>query len=148
MIQVKTKILIKDNGPLSEGNCIHYNNNASKKGAKIGTSIKVSVSKMKPALNKDRGPSAILRETTKRPLLHSVLVIQTKTPAHRGDGSTLQFGCNSGVSIILKRTTTKKSYQLGFKRVSSAIPFELKNKAHMQKVKIASSIVKLTKHLL
>lgn len=150
MIQTKTKILIKDNSPLLEANCINYSNNSSsKKGAKIGSCIKISVSKIKSTLNKDRSASApALRETSIGRPLHSVLVIQTKALAHRGDGSTLQFNCNSGVSIILKKAGTKKSQQLGFKRVNSTIPFELKNKAHMQKVKIASSVVKLAKHLL
>ena len=149
MIQTKTTILIKDNSPLLEAYCIHYNSNSSKKGAKIGDCIKVSVSKMKPSLNKDRASSTpVLRETSIRRPLHNLLVIQTKALAHRGDGSTLQFSSNSGVSLVLKKAGAKKSHQLGFKRVNSTISFELKNKAHMQKVKIAPNVVKLAKHLL
>ncbi len=149
MIQTKTTILIKDNSPLLEAYCINYNSNSSKKGAKIGNCIKVSVSKMKATLNKDRASSApVLRETSIRRPLHNLLIIQTKALARRGDGSTLQFGSNSGVSIVLKKAGRRVGHQLGFKRVNSTISFELKNKAHMQKVKIASSVVKLAKHLL
>ena len=150
MIQTKTTILIKDNSPLLEAYCINYNSNSSKKAAKIGNCIKVSVSKIKATLNKDRASFApVLRETSiRRRPLHSLLVIQTKALAYRGDGSTLQFGSNSGVSIVLKKAGRRAGHQLGFKRVNTTISFELKNKAHMQKVKIASSVVKLAKHLL
>lgn len=148
MIQTKTKILITDNSALLEGYCINYNSNSSKKAVRIGGCIKVSVSKMKTNVNKERASStSILPEANMKRPLHSVLVIQTKAPANRADGSTVQFSANCGVSIILKKTGSKKSQQLAFQRVNSTIPFELKDKAHMQKVKIAFSVVKLAKHL-
>lgn len=43
--------------------------------------------------------------------LKDVIIIQTKKPIMRLDGSTLTFGMNSAVTVNLK----KKSFHLGFK---------------------------------
>ena len=149
MIQTKTKILIRDNSAFLEASCINYSKNSSSltKGAKIGNCIKASISKIKSNVNKGRGSGSFVRETNAKSSLQNLLVIQTKKPIYRGDGSTLQFAFNSGVSIILKKVKAKKAYQLGFKRINSTIPFELKDKTRMQKLKAVLATVKLAKHL-
>jgi ribosomal protein L14 len=143
MIQTKTKILIKDNSDFLNANCINSN---IKRGATIGGCIKVSVSKMKPGSNLST-PLKNAPDNAKQSL-QNLLIVQTKAPILRADGSSLHFNCNSGVSILLKKTGTKRQYQLGFKRINTAVPFELKNKGYIQKLKGAPNVIKLAKHLL
>jgi ribosomal protein L14 len=141
MIQTKTKILIKDNSDFLNANCINSN---IKRSATVGSCIKVSVSKMKP------GSSLSISSKTEnaKQSLQNLLIVQTKAPILRADGSSLHFNCNSGVSILLKKAGTKRQHQLGFKRINTAVPFELKNKGYMQKLKGVPNVIKLAKHLL
>ena len=143
MIQTKTKILIKDNSDFLNANCINSN---VKRGATVGNCIKVSVSKMKPgsslSISLKNAP-----ENAKQSL-QNLLIVQTKAPILRADGGSLHFNFNSGVSIFLKKAGTKRQHQLGFKRINTAVPFELKNKRCIQKLKGVANVIKLAKHLL
>lgn len=143
MIQTKTKILVKDNSDFLKAHCI---NSGAKKNARVGNCIKASVFKMKPSSSF----STSLKNTpenAKQSLQH-LLIVQTKAPILRADGSSLQFNFNSGVSITLKKTGTKKQHLLGFKRINTAVPFELKNREFIQKLKGVPNVIKLAKHLL
>lgn len=143
MIQIKTEILIKDNSDFLKANCI---NSGLKRSAKVGSCIKVSISKIKSNSLK----SSFLKNTVEnaKQNLQNLLIVQTKAPVVRADGSSLHFNFNSGVSISLKKTGTKKQHQLRFKRINTAVPFELKNKEYMQKLKGVSNVIKLAKHLM
>lgn len=143
MIQTKTKILIKDNSEFLKASCI---NSGIKRNATVGNCIKVSVFKMKPGSSL----STSLKNTpenAKQSLQH-LLIVQTKAPILRGDGSSLHFDFNTGVSILLKKAGIKRQHQLGFKRINTAVPFELKNKEFIQKLKGVPNVIKLAKHLL
>ena len=143
MIQTKTKIVIKDNSDFLKANCI---NSLLGGGAKVGSCVKVSILKMKSGSNE----SISLKNAsvnTRRPL-KSTLIVQTRAPIIRADGSSLHFNSNSGVSISLKKTGIRKQHQLGFKRINTAVPFELKNKEYTQKLKGVPNVIKLAKHLL
>lgn len=143
MIQTKTKILVKDNSDFLNAICI---NSGVKRSATVGSSIKASIYKMKSGLNiKTSLKNAA--ENAKQSLQY-LLIVQTKTPIVRADGSSLHFYSNSGVSILLKKTGTKRQHLLGFKRINTAVPFELKNREYMEKIKGAPNVIKLAKHLL
>lgn len=141
MIHAKTKILIKDNSDFLNAICISSN---IKRGATVGSCIKVSISKMKPGLSLGISSKA---ENAKQSL-QNLLVVQTKAAILRADGGSLHFNCNSGVSILLKKAGTKRQHQLGFKRINTAVPFELKNKIYIQKLKGVPNVITLAKHLL
>lgn len=143
MIQIKTKIVIKDNSEFLKAYCI---NSGVKKSAAVGSCVKVSVSKTKPSSSF----SSSLKNAPEsaKQSLQSLLVVQTKAPILRADGSSLHFNFNSGVSILLKKAGTKRQHQLGFKRINTAVPFELKNKVYIEKLKGVPNVIKLAKHLL
>lgn len=143
MIQTKTKILIKDNSDFLNAYCI---NCGVKQNARVGNSIKVSVYKMKTGLSQSTSLKN-LADNTKQSL-QNLLIVQTKAPIRRADGSSLHFNFNSAISIVLKKASTRKQHQLGFKRINTAVPFELKNKEYIQKIKGVPNLIKLAKHLL
>jgi ribosomal protein L14 len=142
MIQTKTKILIKDNSDFLNASCI---NSGVKKSATVGSCIKVSVSKMKPGSSLS---TSLKNAPEAKQSLQNLLIVQTKAPISRADGSSLHFNFNSGVSILFKKAGTKRQHQLGFKRINTAVPFELKNKEYIQKLKGVPNVIKLAKHLL
>jgi ribosomal protein L14 len=143
MIQTKTKILIKDNSDFFKASCI---NSGVKRSATVGSCIKVSVSKMKPGSSLSTSLKNNALEAKQS--LQNLLIVQTKAPILRADGSSLHFNFNSGVSILLKKAGTKRQHQLGFKRINTAVPFELKNKEYIQRLKGVPNVIKLAKHLL
>lgn len=142
MIQTKTKILIKDNSDFFKASCI---NSGVKICATVGSCIKVSVSKMKPGSSLS---TSLKNSPEAKQSLQNLLIVQTKAPILRADGSSLHFNFNSGVSILLKKAGTKRQHQLGFKRINTAVPFELKNKEYIQRLKGVPNVIKLAKHLL
>jgi ribosomal protein L14 len=149
MINSKTKILIKDNSDFLEANCINSGAKSSRKGAKIGQCVKASVSKLRVSSSEKSGlTSASRKEGSSKHSLQNVLIVQTKAPICRGDGSTIQFNSNSGVSILFKKAGLKKQHQLGFKRVNTAVSYELKNKIYAQELTVISSVIKLARQLL
>lgn len=150
MIQTQTKITIKDNSDFLEGQCINYVKKNIKKAAKIGHCVKVSISKVKPTglhsqEYKKAGGGKTSMVNIKKNSLQDLLIVQVKAPTRRKDGSTIQFNSNCGVCVIFKPL---KQHQLGFKRVNTTVPFELKNKVYAQKFKAAYNVIKVAKNLL
>jgi ribosomal protein L14 len=142
MIQIKTKILIKDNSDFLKASCIY---SGIKRSATVGSCIKVSVSKMKSGWSLS---TSLKNAPEAKQSLQHLLIVQTKAPILRADGSSLHFNFNSGVSILFKKAGTKRQHLLGFKRINTAVPFELKNKEYTQRLKGVPNVIKLAKHLL
>ena len=140
MIQPKTKILIKDNSGFLKGYCI--NTYPRNKGAKVGHCLKVAITKSKNPFSQ---PS-LTRSTPKDSLTH-LLIIQTKSPITRHDGSIIRFNSNTGVCIVFKKTF-KNRIQLGFRRINTALPFELRKRSHWQSFQGTFNIIKLAKSLI
>lgn len=160
MIQVQTKILIKDNSGLLQGKCINTSrNNSANSAAKVGHVVKVSITKAKSkanALRKQGVPARKAagkqqnRDLSTKGSLQTLLLIQTKKPLIRYDGSSVKFNTNSAVCVVLKAATgtaSKQRLQLGFKRINSTLPFELKNKVHWQTFGGTLNVIKLAKSL-
>lgn len=150
MIQVQTQVLIKDNSGLLRGKCIN-SITAPNTTAKVGHAIKVTITKAKskasPIISKAKQQSRLFQRSSKGSL-QTLLVIQTKKPIIRYDGSTVKFNTNSAVSVGLKASSSKQRLQLGFKRINSTVPFELKNKVHWQAFGPTLNLIKLAKSLL
>lgn len=143
MIQRKTKIVIKDNSGFLKSYCI--NSHPRNKGARVGHSLKVAITKSKNALSQSsssRGSSPSQKEC-----VTNLLIIHTRCPISRYDGSFIRFHYNSGVSILLKKTL-KNPIQFGFKRINTALPFELRKRSHWQGFQGTLNITKLAKSLI
>jgi ribosomal protein L14 len=110
MIQNQTEILIKDNSGLLLGRTI----NAGNTGGSVGARIKVAVLKSK-ATSK--------RKSSKRNVLQDLILIQTKKVVLRNDGSSVKFDGNKGVCVSVG---SRAKLQLGFKRINTTVPIELK----------------------
>lgn len=153
MIQTQTKIVIKDNSDFLQGKCINYTPRIARGAATIGDLIKVTILKTK----KSKSPiSRALNTTTGakgKSSLQDLLIIQTKKPIYRKDGSTVKFDFNCGVCISFKGITSsiggvgKKRLQLGFKRINTTTTLELKNftRAPLHQFKGAYNLIKLSK---
>lgn len=149
MIQVQTQIVIKDNSGFLRGKCINSMTPAAT-AAKVGNAIKVSITKAKAKATAGtamrKGPGKQQAHSSKGSL-QTLLIIQTKKPIIRYDGSTVKFNCNSGVSVGLNPGSNKQRLQFGFKRINSTVPFELKNKVHWQAFGGTLNLIKLAKSL-
>ena len=130
MIQNQTEIYVKDNSGILKGRCI----NAGKTHQSVGARVKVTVSKAKVASK---------QKSFKRTGLQDLLIIQTKKSIVRKDGSTLMFNGNKGVCVSL---TSRTKLQLGFKRINTAVVFELK-KSYSLKSGLSHNLMKLAKGL-
>jgi ribosomal protein L14 len=147
MLQIQTKILIKDNSGLLQGKIIN-SGRAIKRNATVGNSIKIAVTraKSKAGLGKNIKTSSRV-QTSSKGQLQDLLIIQTKKIILRNDGSTVKFDSNSGVCISF-RSAHKKLLQFGFKRINTSVPFELKKHSHWQTFKGSYNLIKLAKNLL
>lgn len=129
MIQNQTEILVKDNSGVLKGRCI----NKGKRYASAGARIKVAVLKTKAAYKQ--------KKAFKKNALQDLLLIQTKKALIRHDGSTLTFNGNKGVCI----TQGQRGLQLGFKRINTAVPFEVKQSSAFKQGLSAKNLIKLAK---
>lgn len=162
MINVKTKIFIKDNSGLLVAKCINTRTNGrANNAAKVGHVVKVTITKAKSkastlrkqetrkAANKQQN-----RDLSAKGSLQTLLLIQTKKPVIRYDGSSVKFNTNSALCVHLKAArgaatvTTKQHLVLGFKRINSCLPFELKNKVYWQAFGGTINLIKLAKSLI
>jgi ribosomal protein L14 len=123
-IQTRTEIIIKDNSGLLKGRVINCKANAT-----VGSKLKLAITKTK---SKDQASKKKLQD---------VLIIQTKKPLIRLDGSTVSFSNNSAVTINL----TRFKLVLGFKRIPSCVPFEVK--CSKSDFKGGANIIKLARAL-
>jgi large subunit ribosomal protein L14 len=155
MIQTQTKILIKDNSDFLEGKCINYTPRIARGAATIGDLIKVTILKTKKSKSPISRSLNTMTGAKGKSSLQDLLIIQTKKPIYRKDGSTVKFDFNCGVCISFKGITSssigggvgKKRLQLGFKRINTTTTLELKNftRAPLQQFKGAYNLIKLSK---
>ena len=135
MIQNRTKILIKDNSGLLKGTVI----NSKPRRRVLGHHVKLVITKAKlKTTGSKRGVQSKVSQ------LQDALIIQTNNRIQRYDGSGLRFSSNCGVSI----TTNKRKLNLGFKRIATSCPFEIKRLNNQSAFKGSYNIMKLAKNLL
>jgi ribosomal protein L14 len=132
MIHKGTQIQIKDNSGVLSGICI---NTYTKCWAAIGDPLSITITKAKT-----RGHGKKTGSKSKGQI-QELLVIQTKKRLNRLDGSSLKFGCNSGVCV----SKGGGKSQLGFKRINTSVPFELKKRN--PQVPVGNNLIKLAKNL-
>ena len=117
MIQRKTKLTLKDNSGFLTGICI----NTPAKWQALGGLVTLALIQRKKAKLKLKGA----KPKSNKSLTNAVL-IQTKKSWVRYDGSSLKFSSNSCATLAHSGGRGDKKLMLGFKRISTYVPFELK----------------------
>jgi large subunit ribosomal protein L14 len=145
MLQTQSRITIKDNSGLLRGKII---NSGRSLHPVVGNCVKATITRAKSKSNL-KGTSAGLKQARSvKGQLQDLLIIQTRKQLQRYDGSSIKFDSNSAVSISFKGAQKKKRLQFGFKRINTAVPFELKKRNHWQSFKGSYNLIKLAKNLL
>jgi ribosomal protein L14 len=136
MIQQASSIIIKDNSGFLLAKCIMVKKTGNKSGV-LGDSVKVAIKKAK--MNRSNKSQKDKANTSMRSSLQTLVLIQTKKPVQRLDGSRIRFAQNAGVVVNEKN----RKVQLGFKRVTTPLCFELKKKPQGQLniLKLARSLI-------
>ena len=133
MIQKGTYIKVKDNSGVLSGKCI---NTYKKRVAAYGELLTLGATKVKTKLGGSK-KNAFKAQPQKQALL----VIQSRKLVCRLDGSSLKFNSNCGVTI----SKSGLKPQLGFKRINTCVPFELKK--HNAGIPFGNNLIKLAKNL-
>lgn len=131
MVQNETEIFVKDNSGALKGRCI----NAGKQHQAVGAKIQIAILKTK-AITKKKG--------LKRKAIQDLLLIQTKKTIVRNDGSTIAFNGNKGVCV----STGARGLQLGFKRINTSVPLELRRSHSLRLGLSPLNLMKLAKNVL
>lgn len=135
MIQNQTEISIKDNSGILKGRVV----NSKHKTCTLGQNVKIVITKARQIHNKPKTHVGHNHGSQ----LQDALIIQTNCRINRLDGSGLRFYNNSGVSV----TINKRKLVLGFKRIPSCVPFEIKRINSQSAFKGSYNIMKLAKSL-
>ena len=132
MLINQSELLIKDNSGILKARVL------DNKASKLGSLVKMVITKTKPKSKKGK-----TFKQTFDTHIHG-LIIQTKAPYCRYDGSSVRFSSNSACVLNLKN----RKFTLGFKRIVSSVPFELLRVNNNNKFKGSSNLMKLAKYLL
>ena len=122
MIQQESRLLVTDNSGAKEILCIRVLGGSKRRYAKVGDVIVGSV--------KDASPNGAVK---KKAVVRAV-VVRTKHPILRQDGSTLKFDDNAAVLIDeskLPRAT----------RIFGPVPRELRDKGYSRIVSLAPEVL-------
>lgn len=144
MLQPRSNISIKDNSGLIRGKIIP---NRVLTKCKIGHSVKVTVTRAKSKASLKGSKTGLKQPMSAKGQLQDLIIIQTRKQLQRYDGSTIKFDTNSGVSINFKGGQRKR-LQLGFKRINTSVPFELKKHRSSFNHAFSFNLIKLAKNLL
>ncbi|CUM64830.1 uncharacterized protein PRCAT00002445001 [Priceomyces carsonii] len=128
MIYLKTLLNVIDNSGAQVAECIKVLRHGPRNFAKVGDEITVVVKQAKPLLSEITGQSANNR--VKRRDICRAIVVRTKAPYRRPDGSTVRFDDNACVLI------NKNGDPLGT-RVSSLVAKELRDLKYNKIVSLA-----------
>lgn len=122
MIQVETTLELADNSGAREVQCIKVLGGSKRRYATIGDIIVVSIKK------------AIPRGKVKKGDVHRAVVVRTKQPIRRSDGSEIQFDSNAAVLI------TKQNEPIGG-RIFGPVTRELRSAGFMKIISLAPEVL-------
>lgn len=128
MIYLKSLLNVIDNSGAQVVECIKVLRHGPRNFAKVGDEITVVVKQAKPLSTEITGQSANNR--VKRRDICRAVVVRTKAPFRRPDGSTIRFDDNACVLI------NKNGDPLGT-RVSSVVAQELRNSQYSKVATLA-----------
>ncbi|QPG74037.1 hypothetical protein FOA43_001356 [Brettanomyces nanus] len=133
MIYLKTMLKVIDNSGAELVECIKVLRKNPKNFAKVGDKIVVVVQDAKPLSSQITGAAATNR--VKRGDICRAVVVRTKAPIQRPDGSVVKFDDNACVLI------NQKNEPIGT-RVSSVVAKELRKKSFNKIVSLAPRVLK------
>jgi large subunit ribosomal protein L14 len=122
MIQMQTVIDVADNSGAKTARCIKVLGGTSRRSASIGDVVVVSVQRSIPSA------------TVKRKAVVKGVVIRTRQPVRRADGSHVRFDRNAIVLIDADNTPRGT-------RIFGAVPRELREKRFMKIISLATEVV-------
>ena len=128
MIQQETILDIADNTGAKTALCVKVLGGSTARGkqtrrtAKVGDIVIVAIKKSLPSMNLDDKK------------VHRCVIIRTKYPTRRADGSYVRFDSNAGVLI------DQQGNPLGT-RIFGAVARELREKNFMKIISLASEVV-------
>ena len=126
MIQPRTVLKVSDNSGAKTVRCIRVLGGFKKKYARLGDSIVVSVQQLR---NKSKSTSKV-----KKGEVYKALVIRTKVPYKKKDGSQMWFGENS-VVLVNKQENPIST------RIIGPIPKLLKKKKFQKFISMSSGLI-------
>ena len=122
MIQVQTELLVADNTGARVVECIKVLGGSKRRYASIGDSIVVAV--------KDAIPNGKVKKGS----VQKAVVVRTKYPIHRNDGSKVKFDNNSVV------ITDEKGEPIGT-RIFGPVTRELRTKGQTKIISLAPEVL-------
>jgi large subunit ribosomal protein L14 len=128
VIQQETMVEIADNSGVREAQCIRVLGKSSAKGrytrvtAMVGDIICVALKKYLPSCQLDRKK------------VYKCVVVRTKFPIRRPDGSYVRFDSNAAVIIDAENNPVGT-------RIFGAVPRELRDRNFMKIISLASEVV-------
>lgn len=126
MIQQQTILKVSDNSGAKTVRCIRVLGGFRKKYAKLGDNIIVSVQQLR---NKSKNTSKV-----KKGEVYKALIIRTKVPYKKKDGSQMWFGENS-VVLINKQENPVST------RIIGPLPKLLKKKKFQKFISMSSGLI-------
>lgn len=126
MIQQQTILKVSDNSGAKTVRCIRVLGGFRKKYAKLGDNIIVSVQQLR---NKSKNTSKV-----KKGEVYKALIIRTKVPHKKKDGSQIWFGENS-VVLVNKQENPVST------RIIGPLPKLLKKKKFQKFISMSSGLI-------
>lgn len=123
MLTSKSLINVKDNSGVIIAQCIQVRSaKKSKKPCTVGDFVKATVKKGSAHIGLHKSKATQGQKSKKiagQERLRNLAIIQTRKSLRRLDGSGIRFNINGGVTVNERKLPL-------FKRVTAAVPFELK----------------------
>ena len=122
MIQMQTVVDVSDNSGAKTARCIKVLGGTSRRSASIGDIVVVSIQKSIPSASVKR--KAVVRG----------VIVRTRHPIRRSDGSHIRFDKNAIVIIDLENAPRAT-------RIFGAVPRELRDKGFAKIISLATEVV-------
>jgi large subunit ribosomal protein L14 len=123
MIQKETRLSVADNSGALEAMCFHVFGSSRKRYAAVGDLVKVSIKKSIPTAKAKKGE------------IYNAVVVRTKKPVRRMDGSSVRFDDNAVVLLAVD-----KEQPIGT-RIFGPVARELRLKGFMKIISLAPEVL-------
>ncbi|MBI2009073.1 50S ribosomal protein L14 [Candidatus Saccharibacteria bacterium] len=123
MIQQESRLIACDNSGARQLLCIRVLGGSGRRYARVGDMIVASVKTANPA------------GTVKRKSLVRAVVVRTRNPIRRKDGSTIRFDDNAAVVLAEDNRTPRGT------RIFGPVPRELRKKGYSRIISLAPEVL-------
>ena len=123
MIQQESRLIASDNSGARQLLCIRVLGGSGRRYARVGDVIVASVKTANPA-------GAVQRKSIVR-----AVVVRTRSPIRRRDGSTIKFDDNAAVVLAEDNKTPRGT------RIFGPVPRELRNKGFSRIISLAPEVL-------